>query len=116
MAPPIWIFLVFNSLIHALMYTYYTLSALSIRVPGLLKQSLTSMQITQFIVGGSTAASYLFVKLGGVDCLSNDGEVFATMTNCVYLAPLTYLFVDFFVRSYTKKGSKVPVSKARKEL
>ncbi|KAI5811806.1 ELO family [Pyronema omphalodes] len=105
MAPPIWIFCIFNSLIHALMYTYYTLSALHIRVPGILKQSLTTMQITQFLVGGSLAAIHLFVNLDkDTPCLSNSGEVFATYTNCFYLAPLTYLFVDFFVRSYTQKG------------
>jgi hypothetical protein len=107
MAPPIWIFCIFNSLIHALMYTYYTLSALHIRVPGLLKQSLTTLQITQFIVGGSFAALHLFVYLDSeTPCLSNAGEVFATMTNCVYLAPLTYLFVSFFINSYTKKGKQ----------
>ncbi|KAF8534927.1 GNS1/SUR4 family-domain-containing protein [Trichophaea hybrida] len=105
MAPPIWIFCIFNSLIHALMYTYYTLSALHIRVPGMLKQSLTTLQITQFIIGGSFAALHLFVNLDKqTPCLSNDGEIFATITNCVYLAPLTYLFVAFFVESYTKKG------------
>ncbi|KAI5855162.1 ELO family [Tricharina praecox] len=107
MAPPIWIFCIFNSLIHALMYTYYTLTGLHIRVPALLKQSLTTLQITQFIVGGSFAALHLFVKLDKeTPCLSNSGEIFATFTNCFYLAPLTYLFVAFFVESYTKKGSK----------
>lgn len=106
MAPPIWIFCIFNSLIHALMYTYYTLAALHVRVPPLLKQSLTTLQITQFVVGGSFAALHLFVSLdgGATRCLSNDGEIFATITNCVYLAPLTYLFVSFFVESYTKKA------------
>lgn len=42
-------------------YTYYTLTALRIRVPGLIKRSLTSMQITQFLFGTTMAASYLFV-------------------------------------------------------
>ncbi|KAA8911685.1 ELO family [Sphaerosporella brunnea] len=112
MAPPIWIFCIFNSLIHALMYTYYTLSAIHIRVPKLLKQTLTTMQITQFIVGGSFAALHLFVYLDkNTPCLSNDGEVFATITNCIYLTPLTYLFVDFFIRSYTSKGA----AKAKKQ-
>ncbi|KAL2871797.1 elongation of very long chain fatty acids protein [Aspergillus lucknowensis] len=60
-APPIWIFTLVNSFIHALMYTYYTLTTLSIRVPTIFKQSLTTMQITQFVVGSAMAASYLFV-------------------------------------------------------
>ncbi|KAL3480328.1 GNS1/SUR4 family-domain-containing protein [Aspergillus californicus] len=60
-APPIWIFTLVNSAIHALMYTYYTLTALHIRVPTVVKRSLTTMQITQFVFGSALAASYLFV-------------------------------------------------------
>ncbi|KAE8147461.1 putative fatty acid elongase [Aspergillus avenaceus] len=60
-APPIWIFTLVNSAIHAMMYTYYTLTALRIRVPAIIKRSLTSMQITQFLVGTTMAAAYLFV-------------------------------------------------------
>ncbi|KAB8068375.1 GNS1/SUR4 family-domain-containing protein [Aspergillus leporis] len=60
-APPIWIFTLVNSAIHAMMYTYYTLTALRIRVPNVIKRSLTSMQITQFLFGTTMAAAYLFV-------------------------------------------------------
>ncbi|KAL4781423.1 GNS1/SUR4 family-domain-containing protein [Aspergillus varians] len=60
-APPIWIFTLVNSAIHAMMYTYYTLTALRVRVPAIVKRSLTTMQITQFIIGSTMAASYLFV-------------------------------------------------------
>ncbi|PWY76643.1 fatty acid elongase [Aspergillus eucalypticola CBS 122712] len=59
-AAPIWIFTLVNSGIHALMYTYYTVTALHIRVPTVIKRSLTTMQITQFIIGSTMAASYLF--------------------------------------------------------
>ena len=61
MAAPIWIFAIFNSLIHALMYTYYTLTAVRVRVPNRIKRSLTTMQIIQFIIGCSLAAVHLFV-------------------------------------------------------
>ncbi|KAL4915526.1 GNS1/SUR4 family-domain-containing protein [Aspergillus aurantiobrunneus] len=60
-APPIWIFTLVNSAIHAMMYTYYTLTALHIRVPTIVKRSLTTMQITQFVIGSTMAASYLFI-------------------------------------------------------
>ncbi|KAA8651412.1 hypothetical protein EYZ11_009217 [Aspergillus tanneri] len=60
-APPIWIFTLVNSGIHAMMYTYYTLTALRVRIPGVIKRSLTSMQILQFLFGTTIAASYLFV-------------------------------------------------------
>ncbi|KAK4192126.1 fatty acid elongase [Podospora australis] len=61
MSTPIWIFVFFNSFIHAIMYTYYTVTAFNIRVPMFIKRSLTSMQITQFLVGGSGAMIYSFI-------------------------------------------------------
>jgi hypothetical protein len=43
-------------------YTYYTLTALSIRVPTVVKRALTTMQITQFIIGSIFAAIHLFIR------------------------------------------------------
>ncbi|KAF1954752.1 hypothetical protein CC80DRAFT_594801 [Byssothecium circinans] len=62
MSPPIWMFALVNSGIHAMMYTYYTLSALRVRVPNRVKRTLTTMQITQFLVGVAFAACHLFVS------------------------------------------------------
>jgi len=62
MSPPIWMFVLVNSGIHAMMYTYYTVSALGFRVPNAVKRTLTSLQITQFLVGSSFAAIHLFVS------------------------------------------------------
>lgn len=62
MSSPIWLFVIYNSGIHAMMYTYYTVSALGFRVPQGIKRSLTTMQITQFIVGVAFAACHLFVS------------------------------------------------------
>ncbi|RMX87280.1 hypothetical protein D0869_02462 [Hortaea werneckii] len=62
MSPPIWMFVFINSAIHAMMYTYFTLSALGYRVPQALKRTLTSLQIAQFLFGASYAAMHLFVQ------------------------------------------------------
>lgn len=62
MSPPIWMFVLVNSGIHALMYTYYTLTAFSVPVPQSLKKSLTTMQIIQFLVGASYAALHSFIS------------------------------------------------------
>lgn len=61
MSPPIWMFVQFNSGIHALMYFYYTLAALGIKVPNRIKKSLTTLQISQFIIGASFAFTHLVV-------------------------------------------------------
>ncbi|CAJ2506156.1 Uu.00g002860.m01.CDS01 [Anthostomella pinea] len=62
MSAPIWIFVFFNSAIHALMYTYYTVTAFNVRVPNAIKRSLTSLQISQFIIGGSSAMVHSFIS------------------------------------------------------
>lgn len=62
MSPPIWTFTTVNSFIHALMYTYYTISALGYRVPNAVKRTLTTMQIMQFLLGSTFAAIHLFVS------------------------------------------------------
>ncbi len=108
-SPPIWIFVVFNSLIHSIMYFYYSLTTLKIKVPKFIKASLTTVQICQFIFGGSLAVVHLFIfyldpNTGGYcSCLDNPGKVFALMFNVVYLAPLTWLFVSFWIDSYLNK-------------
>lgn len=61
MSAPIWMFVFVNSGIHALMYTYYTLTAFSVPIPNTLKRSLTTMQIIQFLVGATYAALHSFV-------------------------------------------------------
>ncbi|KAI9726423.1 MAG: hypothetical protein M1828_001245 [Chrysothrix sp. TS-e1954] len=62
MSPPIWMFVMVNAGVHGLMYTYYTLVALGIRVNKSLKQALTVLQISQFVVGVSYASAHLFVS------------------------------------------------------
>ncbi|KAF4124118.1 GNS1/SUR4 family [Geosmithia morbida] len=169
MSAPIWIFVLVNSFIHALMYTYYTLTAFSIKVPVFVKRTLTTMQITQFVLGASFAMVHSFVSYiipltitptdnvdvtaaadantlvpsiaaGAFDslrqlvlgtagdhapvkaatasatgateiiyvsqpCIVTAGETFAIFGNVLYLAPLTYLFVSFFIASYLKRSN-----------
>ncbi|TDZ37163.1 Elongation of fatty acids protein sre1 [Colletotrichum spinosum] len=185
MSAPIWMFVLVNSFIHAMMYTYYTITAFNIRVPMAIKRTLTTLQITQFLVGASYAMLHSFVSYtvpvtvytskkaaeaateaftsaaaaettaaataaGGAfeslksmifgasakvaeeaatvsaaaaaaappqpgfvaetvyvtqPCITTSGETFAIWLNVFYLAPLTYLFVMFFIRSYLRRTS-----------
>ena len=41
-----------------------------------------------------------------VHCIDTSGQVFAILLNVVYLMPLTYLFVRFFIRSYLRRVSR----------
>ncbi|KAI9675735.1 MAG: hypothetical protein M1817_001102 [Caeruleum heppii] len=40
-----------------------------------------------------------------VRCIDTSGQAFAIWLNVLYLAPLTYLFVNFFIRSYLRRTS-----------
>ncbi|KFA45385.1 hypothetical protein S40293_09805 [Stachybotrys chartarum IBT 40293] len=161
MSGPGWIFACFNSFIHSLMYTYYTVTAFSIKVPVFMKRSLTTLQITQFFIGASSAWIHSFINytvpvtvvyneaatpsdssLGSIysaaadsldsfqqqlrgapgaaaapgpmsttqtfykmqPCIVTPGETFAIWLNVLYLTPLTYLFMSFFVASYVKRS------------
>ncbi|KAK9448545.1 GNS1/SUR4 family-domain-containing protein [Limtongia smithiae] len=111
-SPPIWVFVVFNSLIHTLMYLYYTLSGLHVPVPKAVKRALTTAQICQFVFGGSLASMHLFVSyfdpgLGQYTaCMTDAGQSFALFFILLYLTPLTYLFVSFWIDSYMQRGNK----------
>jgi hypothetical protein len=159
-------------------YTYYTITAFNIRVPTAIKRTLTTLQITQFLIGASYAMIHSFVyytipvqvpvtkpaapassmaavptdsvSIGGlldgvkqlifgaaeaanaaavvspkesyaqpsatdaieyetqykaVPCVTTSGATFAIWLNVLYLAPLTYLFVSFFIASYMKRNN-----------
>ncbi|KAM7193592.1 GNS1/SUR4 family domain containing protein [Rhypophila sp. PSN 637] len=183
MSAPIWMFAFVNSGIHAMMYTYYTVTAFNIRVPMYIKRSLTTMQITQFLVGGSFAMAHSFVSyyipaivqvtedvakatvhaavngsavptaalagaraylfgtathlagangeptevvsaidksktaygLQAVPCVSSNAQTFAIWLNVFYLAPLTYLFVSFFIDSYLRRSNAADKKAAAKK-
>lgn len=111
-SPPIWIFVVFNSFIHSLMYFYFSLCCLKIRVPVIVKRVLTSLQISQFIVGGSLAVFHAFVwyydqqSNSYNSCISLADQALPLMINVAYLTPLTMLFAAFYIESYIKGGKK----------
>lgn len=123
------------------------MTAFNIRVPVFVKRSLTTMQITQFVVGASCAMIHSFISytvpvITGsqtdapastasaaangsmvaatgnvldtvkgtyarqpVRCITSSGETFAVWLNVSYLAPLTYLFVSFFIESYIRRSN-----------
>ncbi|CAG7998078.1 unnamed protein product [Penicillium salamii] len=121
--------IVLNSGIHALMYSYFTFQSLGFKIPMIVKRSLTSLQIAQFLTGFVWACSYLCVKYtvpfdfaalqttdlhslmdtnlaamrSPVSCLKDSGEAFPILFTCAYLLPLILLFVRFFLASYTKQ-------------
>ncbi|ODV67272.1 hypothetical protein HYPBUDRAFT_140008 [Hyphopichia burtonii NRRL Y-1933] len=109
-SPPIWIFVVFNSFIHSLMYFYFSLSCLQIRVANICKRILTSMQISQFIIGGSLAVVHAFIWFKDLNtnqscnCIGTSDQALPLIINVSYLTPLTALFAAFYIESYIKNN------------
>lgn len=97
-----WIFVVFNSFVHTIMYLHYALTALRVKTP--VKKAITYMQITQFVVG----AFILMFHVAVFDVLSDDPvlkrvQIFAMVFNLVYVAVLFVLFKAFAERTYSEK-------------
>lgn len=112
---PILFFVLFNSFIHALMYCYYATSVLKWPFPRFLKQSLTTLQISQFVLGTILAPSYIWISLPKLDlpgfvresgrCMeANSVQAFAVFLNIAYLIPLCGLFVRFYKQSYGRRA------------
>lgn len=89
--------LTFNSFIHTLMYTYYTLAALGYQSP--LKNYLTQAQLTQFVVGIAVTSPLLVASRS---CI-NEAQWFTVVSIDVYAVILIVLFYQFYVDSYIKK-------------
>ncbi|KAJ1647683.1 hypothetical protein J3B02_000551 [Coemansia erecta] len=92
-SPYLSFFVFENSIIHSLMYTYYTLTALGFRPPG--KKILTSMQISQFYI--ALSAGIIYAVLPG--CQDKWQRVF-TYVFVAYIVELIRLFTDFARRTY----------------
>ncbi|KAH0543276.1 hypothetical protein FGG08_002440 [Glutinoglossum americanum] len=80
--------------------------------PGLAENIATTVtQQGQKLVGsvGPSAhkvyETHFHTEYRTVPCLYTSGEAFAIWLNVIYLAPLTWLFVRFFIRSYLRRTS-----------
>ncbi|KAJ5923339.1 fatty acid elongase-like protein [Penicillium verhagenii] len=62
MSPPGIVGVFFNSAIHTMMYTYFAWTALDLSVSRLVKQTLTTLQIAQFVIGLVSSCSFMFIE------------------------------------------------------
>lgn len=90
------IVLTFNSFIHTLMYSYYTLAAFGYQSP--LKNYLTQAQIIQFILGIAITFSAHFMT----DC-QTPAQSFVLASIQIYAVVLIYLFYQFYKTTYSNK-------------
>ncbi|KAH9523780.1 Elongation of very long chain fatty acids protein 4 [Bulinus truncatus] len=97
-----------NSFIHAVMYTYYGLSAFGPHMAKYLwwKKYLTRMQISQFVIFLSQG-----VLNAVYDCRFSKAFVYAVF---IYTFTILLLFINFYVRAYMTKSSSSKLHTASK--
>lgn len=102
----VWIFVLWNGLIHTVMYFYFCCAGLGIKL-SFLRPFITSMQILQFVTGMVyLMKSYGNSTLPGGEC-SSQGRSFTFIFQYVYVLVVLGLFLHFFAQQYLKPSSKM---------
>mmetsp|Transcript_14726 Transcript_14726/g.31564 ORF Transcript_14726/g.31564 Transcript_14726/m.31564 type:complete len:277 (+) Transcript_14726:66-896(+) len=100
-----WVPIVLNLLVHILMYYYYAMSAIKIRVTW--KKYLTTVQILQFVIDVMACAyAYGVFIIGGFNYDKCYGTQTGAITGILILASYLLLFVRFYVETYQKPQAK----------
>ena len=109
-APGRW-FMVMNYTVHAIMYSYYALRAMRVRIPKQINICITAMQITQMSVGVVVNVQTYKVKMHGGFCQqSMDNIRFSSLMYFSYFV----LFAYFFYMTYFSSSKLVDRSKVTK--
>ena len=100
-APGRW-FMVMNYTVHSVMYSYYALRAMRIRMPRFISIIVTLMQLAQMVVGVSVCVYSYYIKTSGQSC----NQSYNNLT-CAFLMYVSYflLFGHFFYNAYLNKKS-----------
>jgi elongation of very long chain fatty acids protein 6 len=99
--PPLRYFMTINFCVHGLMYAYYALKAMKIRVPRNWAMMITVLQLSQMVVGVTINVYSLWIKFFvKLDC---DRDVESIYTAFAMYASYFILFSHFFYRSYFAK-------------
>ena len=106
-APGRW-FMVMNYTVHSFMYTYYCLRALRYRMPQYVNIIITSMQLTQMIIGVSINIWIYQIKGRGQPCQqSYENLKYSSLMYFTYFV----LFAQFFYSTYITKPVHEEVKK-----
>ena len=86
-----------NFFIHSIMYSYYTLKAAGFKVPRVIPQIITTLQLAQFVLGVVTTCTAFMVKINGGECDIPFGFLYGGLA--MYVSYFV-LFFNFFCRRY----------------
>ena len=86
-----------NYFVHSIMYSYYTLKAAGFKVPRIIAQTITILQLAQFVLGVVTTCAAYILKINGTSC-----DSYYAFLNVGLLIYGSYfiLFLNFFFQRY----------------
>ena len=93
-------FILLNFIVHSVMYTYYAIKACGYRVPSSIMKVITSLQLSQFVVGILANLLAYRLRAAGEDCVLSE-EVF--YYGMVMYGSYVILFTNFFYQRYCVK-------------
>ncbi|KAJ9078735.1 Fatty acyl-CoA elongase/Polyunsaturated fatty acid specific elongation enzyme [Entomophthora muscae] len=113
-----WVPVLLNLGAHVLMYYYYFLATFNIKVWW--KKSITVLQISQFVIDLAVIYFCLYTHMafqkGGYTFGPCSGGEFAAYFGAGLLSSYLLLFVEFFVKAYTKPAANASKKIASKSL
>merc|ERR1712080_75321 len=104
-------FMVMNYFVHSLMYTYFALKAMRVRVPKAAAMGITSLQLIQMVVGCYINYIAFQFKESGRECSVSDSNL---MYSSLMYTSYFVLFARFFYNAYLCKSERK--AKASSEL
>jgi len=96
-------FMVMNYFVHSLMYSYYALRAMKVKVPRCVAMSITTLQLLQMVVGCTINYLAFQFKRNGADCgVSDTNLMYSTLMYASYFL----LFARFFHNAYFNPSNR----------
>ncbi|WKX93315.1 hypothetical protein Q1695_010956 [Nippostrongylus brasiliensis] len=104
-------FIWMNYFVHSLMYTYFSIVSIGIRLPKPLSMTVTALQTAQMLIGVVISVCVLYLKLNGAVCQQS----FDNLAICFAIyASFLILFSKFFNTAYLVKKGKTAAAPAVK--
>lgn len=97
-------FVPLNFLVHAIMYSYYAIRASGYRIPSSVMQTITALQMSQFLVGIVINLLAYRQLTGGKDCMLTEQVFYFGLA--LYGSYLV-LFANFFYQRYCVEKKRV---------
>jgi hypothetical protein len=93
-------FMTMNYFVHSIMYTYYALSSMGIRLPRSISMIVTTLQTTQMLIGVGISVYIASLKLSsGPELICQQSNENLLFSFAIYFT-FAILFVRFFINAY----------------